>query len=410
MMRLLQCRICQSTNLNKLIDLGLMPLVNRLEDGPEQVKGEDFLFPLDLYYCPQCKSAQIGQTVDPELLFRHYPYCSSTADYTRAYGDYLVKNLKSKVESSPQSFIVEIGSNDGALLESFRREGFVNTLGVEPAVNIAQIAVQKGLQTLNRFFNETAAAEIVHQYGRADLIVACNVMAHVPDIHNFIKGMKILLAREGVIAVEAGYLPDMISTCSFDTIYHEHVFYLSLHTMMSLLEMYGLEVFEVEHNSNQGGSALYYVTHRNQKQRSSSISHLLAKEKEFFADHMVIRNFPERVEQTKADLLSMLKQLRSQGFRIAAYGAAAKGTILLNYCGIDANLVDYVVDKNPHKHNKYLPGVHIPIYGVERVIQDQPGYLLLLAWNYKDEVLGQQAEYREQGGKFIVPYPSISII
>jgi hypothetical protein len=292
----------------------------------------------------------------------------------------------------------------------FKKTG-VNTLGIEPAANIARVAAESGIETVNAFFNEATSRVIKDRYGAADIILARHVFAHVPEIHGFVGGLKHLIAENGVIAIESPYLIDFVEKSEFDTVYHEHYSYLSVRAISYLFNLYDMEVFEVERVAIHGGSIVYFIGHKGVHKVTANVTELIKTEIEKGLDKKeTYITFVKRTEAIKDSLIGLLKSLKASGKRIAAYGAPAKGNTLLNYCGITPDIVEYTVDKSPYKQNLYTPGVHLMVYNPERLMKDMPDYVLLLAWNFADEILEQQKAYIEKGGKFIIPIPAVKIL
>ena len=404
-----KCRFCFSSDLEKYFDFGPQPLANAYLTG-EQLNCHEPRYPLDVYYCHECGVSQIGCTVSPEDMFSEYYYCAGAARTTYRYGIALAEKLKDELNLNAYSFIVEVGSNDGAMMKCFGKCGLTQMLGVDPAVNLAKKAREEGLNIFNAFFNEESADAILREYGQADLILCRNVFAHVPGIHSFVRGLKKLLKETGAVIVESPYLPDMISRNQFDTIYHEHVFYLSLKPMQKLFKAYAMEITDVERNEMHGGSMVYYIRHSQSGIPSDKINDCLAGEEKYHVNMAEYHRFSHHALQIKSRLNDILVSLNNRGCRIAAYGAAAKGNILLNFCGIDNKIVDFVVDKNPLKQGLYTPGTHIPIFPTKKLLEEQPDYTLLLSWNYRQEIMEQEVKYREKGGKFIIPVPRVAIV
>ncbi len=406
----MNCRFCDRKDIFKFLELGTMALANSFLTRDELQSIKEPRYPLDVFFCEQCGLVQIGYVVPPDALFKDYIYFSATSDLVHKHADYLAKSFHKRFGLNNQSRVVEIASNDGTVLQYFKKTG-VKTLGVEPAANIAKVAVQAGIVTFNDFFNEATSAAIKNRYGAADIILGRHVFAHVPQIHGFVKGLKYLLAQNGVVAIEAPYLIDFIEKNEFDTVYHEHYSYLSVRAMSYLFDLYGMEVFDAERVAIHGGSIIYFIGHKETHRKTGEVVDLIAAELSRKLDKKeTYLAFAQRVSEIKASLLRLLRELKRAGKRIAAYGAPAKGNTLLNYCGITTDLVEYTVDKSPYKQNFLTPGAHLPVYHPDKLAQDMPDYVLLLAWNFADEIIEQQKAYLDKGGKFILPIPEVRIV
>jgi SAM-dependent methyltransferase len=399
------CRSCGAAQLETILDLGDFPLVNALP-ATEDLGRPDRRYPLVLVFCPACSLLQITCTVAPEELFREYLYFSSYSDTMLAHARSLVERIVAERKLKQEHLAVEIASNDGYLLCNYQRLG-VPVLGIEPARNVARVAEAKGIPTIVEFFGRTLAERLVAENRRADVIHAHNVLAHVADLNGVVAGIRTLLAPDGVAVIEAPYARNTIEGLEFDTIYHEHLCYFSASAVAALLARHQLVLADVERVAIHGGSLRLWIAHAGSEVRPS-VAALLAEERGLGMTRIdYYRDFGTRVSALRDDLVSYLRRLKAEGKRIAAYGAAAKGAVLLNYARIDKELVDFVADRSPHKQGRYLPGVRIPIRGPEALLKDRPDYVLLLAWNFEDEIRAQQADYLRQGGRFIVPVPAI---
>ena len=402
------CRFCGKELKNTFIDLGLSPLSNEYVDVD---KGQYF-YPLHAMVCDKCFLVQILEYESPEKIFNDYRYFSSYSkswlEHAKQYADMIVGKLR--LDSNSQ--IIEVASNDGYLLQYFKPYG-VQILGIEPAENVAIEAKKKGIPTISEFFGESLAKSLVIDNKKADLLIGNNVLAHVPNINDFVKGIKIILKESGIATMEFPHLLNLIDKNQFDTIYHEHFSYLSLNTVKRIFKSKGLKIFDVEKLSTHGGSLRIYATHLENDEItiSDNVENLINEEIRFVLNNIyTYKLFNERVKQIKRNTLKLLIKIKEEGDSIVAYGAAAKGNTFLNYCGIGKEFIDFVVDANPYKQGNYLPGTHIPIVSEEQIKMYKPKYIVILPWNLEEEIL-QQLEYiKEWDGKFLVFIPEVKII
>jgi 2-polyprenyl-3-methyl-5-hydroxy-6-metoxy-1,4-benzoquinol methylase len=392
------------------VDLGMSPLANSYIK-PEQRNRMEPFFPLHVYVCEKCLLVQLEQFSSPDDIFSDYAYFSSFSDSWLAHAKAYVDMIADRFHLSEKSKVVEIASNDGYLLKNFVARG-IPVLGVEPAANVAEVAKKNGINTKVAFFGEKTALGLTNDAWSADLIIGNNVLAHVPDLNDFVKGLKILLKPTGLITMEFPHLLQLMESNQFDTIYHEHFSYFSFLAVEQVFARHGMKLFDVEELPTHGGSLRIYACHDRDESKSihSRARDLKAKEQRAgFGELKHYLSFSPKVEATKRKLLSFLISAKQEGKRVVGYGAPAKGNTLLNYCGVRTDLMDYTVDRSPHKQGHFLPGVHIPIYAPEQIRQTRPDYVLILPWNLKDEVIQQMAFIREWGGKFVVPIPEVTV-
>ncbi len=375
----------------------------------DQLGDGENTWPLELAWCPDCSLAQITETVPPEILFREYSYFSSFSDTMVAHAKTIADRLRETRKLGPNSLAVEIASNDGYLLQWYHKAG-IPVLGIEPAQNIARVAEsERGVRTISEFFGREIAEKLAMSGQRADVIHANNVLAHVADLNGVVAGFAAMLKPDGVVVVEAPYLKDLLDHVEFDTIYHEHLCYFSLTALTRLFQQHGLTIVDVERLKIHGGSLRIFAVHTNSAEVQPSVLRLLNEESTWVRDAKSYATFGKRVETLRSELISLLDSLKAKGKRIAVYGASAKGSTLLNYFGIGQKQLDFVVDRSTVKQGLYTPGTRLKICDPSRLVTDQPDYCLLLTWNFADEILKQQAQYRQQGGKFIIPIPEVRV-
>ena len=406
------CTFCGASLEHTFCDLGMSPLSNSFLSEQQLQQMEPF-YPLHAYVCEKCFLVQLQEFESPQHIFaQDYAYFSSYSqtwlDHARNYADYMVRRFG----FGPNSQVIEIASNDGYLLQYFKQKN-VPVLGIEPAENCAQAAEQIGIPTLVRFFGTALAKELQAQGKSANLLLGNNVLAHVPDLNDFVAGLKILLKPHGVITMEFPHLLRLMLENQFDTIYHEHFSYFSFYTVEKVFARHGLKLFDVEQLPTHGGSLRIFGTHAEDATMKSSdrVQRLREEEIAFgIAELKTYLGFSEQVKRTKRKLLEFLVNAKASGKTIVGYGAPAKGNTLLNYCGIRSDFLDYTVDRSPHKQGKFLPGTHVPVHAPEKIRETRPDYVLILPWNIKDEIMEQIAEIRSWGGRFVVPIPEVRVL
>jgi hypothetical protein len=404
------CRFCHAPLSTTFVDLGMQPLSNAYV-APEAEGAMEPFFPLHVRVCERCFLVQLPELQSPEAIFSDYAYLSSYSeswlDHCRRYAQHAVSRFGLK----SSSLVIEVASNDGYLLRFFKEAG-IPILGIEPAANVAAIAERAGIPSIARFFGAALAAELAASGKRADLLVGNNVLAHVPDVNDFVKGLATLLAPEGVLTMEFPHLGQLIDNSQFDTIYHEHFSYFSFGTAAQIFEAHGIRLFDVEQLPTHGGSLRVYGCHTAPgRPTSPRVAALLAdEEKRGLRTLATYTSFAAQVREVKRALLEFLIPRRRKGEHVIGYGAAAKGNTLLNYCGMRGDFLDYVADRNPLKQGKLLPGTHIPIHPAERIRETRPAIVLILPWNIKDEVVRQLSFVQEWGGQFVIPVPRVEIV
>jgi len=406
-----KCRFCAHPLNHVFVDLGMSPLC-QTHITPEQLNAMEPFFPLRAYVCSECLLVQLEEFVAPADIFSEYAYFSSFSDSWVEHARRYAEAMRERFRLGAGSKVMEIASNDGYLLQHFVAKG-VPVLGIEPAQNIAEVARGKGVPTVSRFFGRETARAIRQEHGSPDLLLGNNVLAHVPDINDFVGGMQLLLKPDGVITMEFPHLMQLMELNQFDTIYHEHFSYLSFTTVVKIFAHHGLTMFDVEQIPTHGGSLRIYARQASDASKpvGQRVHELLKLEADKGYDRLDrYTSFEEQVRRTKRTLLEFLVDAKKRGKKIVGYGAPGKGNTLLNYCGIRTDFLDFTVDRNPYKQSKYTPGTHIPILAPERLMEAKPDYVLILPWNLKDEITQQLAGIRAWGGKFVVPIPTVQIL
>lgn len=404
------CRFCDTPLEVTFLDLGMSPLANS-NLSESQLNAVEMFLPLHVYVCKACLLVQLEECSSPDSIFSDYDYFSSFSDSWLRHAQKYSEQVINRFDLNARSQVIEIASNDGYLLKNFNGHG-IPVLGIEPARNVAEVAREKGIPTVVEFFGEKLACDLTSKGTQADLLIGNNVLAHVPALNDFVRGLKVLLKTNGVITLEFPHLMRLMADTQFDTIYHEHFSYFSFYTVQKIFAKHGLKVFDVEELSTHGGSLRIYCCHEEDSTKSiqarvAELQHREEQEGFWQLEHYL--SFSGRVIYVKRQLLLFLISTKEAGKTIAGYGAPAKGNTLLNYCGIRTDFLDFTVDRSPHKQGKFLPGTHIPILSPDAIKLHKPDYLLILPWNIKDEVMEQMAHIREWGGKFVVPIPQLEV-
>src|SRR5271154_1646787 len=404
------CRFCEAGLQRTFVDLGLSPLCETYPSAADLNRGETY-YPLHVLVCEKCWLVQLDEYETPEKIFSDYPYFSSFSDSWLKHCDDYCAAMKTRFGLDSHSFVVEVASNDGYLLQYFLKRD-VPVLGIEPAANVAEVAAEKGVPTLVRFFGTKLAKELVVEGCRADLVLGNNVLAQVPDLNDFVEGLKVILKPEGVLTLEFPHLLQLIRLNEFDTIYHEHFSYFSFLSTIKIMEAHGLKVFDVEELRSHGGSLRVYACKAGSKTHSvePNVRKVLADESRAGLDKVEgYGSFAQQVKETKFALVDFLLSAAMQGKKVAGYGAPGKSATLLHYCGIGKDLIEYTVDRSPYKQGRFLPGSRIPIYHPDRIRETKPDYVVILPWNLKDEIIEQLQFIREWGGSFVVPIPKVTV-
>jgi novobiocin biosynthesis protein NovU/D-mycarose 3-C-methyltransferase len=404
------CRTCGSKNLKLILDLGKTALVNDFLK-PEEMANYKIALPLRVVLCPDCSLVQLADTVDPKVLYSHYAYVTSTSKTMDTHLNKMMTHLLSTARLGSGSKVLEIASNTGVFLKKFKEQG-CEVLGIEPAANIADVALATAIPTRKEFFNAANAKKLKAEWGTADLILGRHVFAHIDDLRDLIIGLEVISHQDTLIAFEVPYLVDFFENTEYDTIYHEHLSYISVASIEALLKDSPFMLSRVDHYPIHGGSILFHLRHRSSKAKPhASVAQALEKEKQMrLAEPATWENFAQRVNHIRAELPALLRKLKSQGRRIIGYGASAKGNTLLNTCGITTKELDYIIDNTPFKQNKVAPGSWIPVRPPEMLLKDQPDYALLLAWNFAPEIIKRESEFQKHGGRFILPIPEPRIM
>jgi len=409
-MKQIKCRMCGSKNLKTFLDLGKIPLVDLFKSKRDLSKKEKF-FPLNVCICTSCKLVQLGYLVSPKEMFNsNFAWQSSTTQHrTNIYFD-MAEEICNRLKLKKNSLIVDIGSNDGLLLRGFKRQK-MSVLGVDPSSNVAKIAISKGIDTIIDFFDPKVASKILKKQGHASVITATNLFAHIHDYDSFMLGCSKLLSDDGVFIFQAPYFLHLLQKNEYDTIYHEHASYISVTPLIKFFNKFNMKLFDIKEIDIDGGSIRCYIGRGNQHTIKKSVQKFINLEKKHSIHTLTrLKQFSREVEQQKSELMNLLKQLKDNGKRIVGVSAPAKGVVLLNYCGIDENILDYVTEKAPLKIGKFVPGTKLPVPNDDILLKDSPDYALLLAWNFSKEIMSNLKHFTKNGGKFIIPIPHPKIV
>ena len=404
------CRACGDNNLQRFLSLGPTPLANSFLGSPDDFTGESS-YPLDVYFCKTCSLVQLLDVINPEVLFRNYVYVTGTSETIAEHNVRYARTVVDLLKLQAKDLVVEVASNDGSLLSCFKDHG-VKILGVEPATNIAQMARARGIETANHFFDLKTARHLRDLHGPAKAVIGNNVLAHVDETQDFLRGCRELIDEAGLVIMEVPYLRDLIDALEYDTVYHEHLCYFSAHALKRLCDMVGLSIVRIDRVPIHGGSLRMYAGLCERHGRHSDDVLALAEEERSLGLTNLERyeRFGSDVEKNRQAILALLEALKKEGKTVAGYGAPAKGNTLLNYCKIGTDLLPYTVDKSRLKVGLYTPGMHIPVLPVSTLLERQPDYVLILPWNFADEIIKQQAAYQAHGGRFIIPIPEPRLV
>lgn len=407
----MNCRFCNNNLEHMFVDLGKSPLANSYLKSEDLNKMEPF-YPLHVYVCSKCFLVQLEQYENPRNIFTEYAYMSS-------YSESMLKHVQDFVEESIKRFhidknsqVIEIASNDGYMLQFYKSIN-IPCLGIEPALNVAKIAEQKGIKTVTKFFSLQTAKELISEYKGADLLIAFNVLPHTPNLNEFIEGLKLVLKKEGIAVIQfSAYLLPFLQNKEFDTIYHEHFSFFSVYTLEKIFTSHGLTIFDIEEQTIHGGSMRIYLKHIENDSINISLSVTNQIKKEFecgINELSTYMGFQDRIDELKSKIWKFFLDVKNENKIVVGYGAPAKGNTLLNYCGVDKNLLSYTVDVNPYKQGRFLPGTQIPIYPPQKIFETKPDYVLILAWNLKDEIMKQMKEISRWGGRFVTLIPEVKV-
>ncbi len=409
-MQKVTCRLCKSRKLHPFLDLGHSALADNFLNSSQLLESEIF-YPLTVNFCKDCGFFQLSYVVSPEIMFnKDYPYDSSTTKTGREHFTSMAFSISEKYQFAHNSLVMDIGSNAGVLLSGFKTKGF-KVIGIDPSSRVADIAIKNGIETIIDFFSVESASKILETYGQCSIITATNVFAHIDNLDSFVIGIKKLLTHDGILVIEAPYLVNLIENLEYDTIYHEHLSYISLKPLVPFFEKFGLELFDVEMQSIHGGTMRYFIGRKDQYQKTENITKFLKMEieKKIYSESK-LQSFSEKVYQHQQELMNLLYDIKKQNKTIVGISAPAKGNTLLNFCKIGPELLNYVTERNPLKINKFTPGMHIPVNSDDELLKNPPDYALILAWNFADEIIKNNSDYQKNGGKFIIPIPKPKIV